>query len=141
MKTKTKSFHTIISNYLEILLLKLADKTLYCKEHLSVSHSTYLQCRDYINRNFSKIITIQTVADQCNVDKGYVCRLFRKYTHTTPMSYVIKLKMDKAVMLLTQTDISIKKIGYMLNFENQYYFSRIFKKIYGVSPKFYRQQH
>ena len=52
-----------------------------------------------------------------------------------------KLKMNKAALLLMQTDYSIKKISLMLNFDNQYYFSRAFKHIYGVSPQNYREKH
>jgi len=130
----------INSYYLRILLLKLADKSMHSKEHLSVSQNTYLQCRNYIKNNFSEIISIRDISDNCFINKGYLCRLFRQYSNETPLEYVRKLKMNKAALLLKQTDISIKRIAYTLNFENQYYFSKVFKKTFGISPKFYREK-
>ena len=109
--------------------------------HTSVSYQGYIKCHNYINDNFSNILSLQDIADECYMDKVYICRLFKKYTKTSPMAYVTSLKMNKAALLLIHTDKSIKQISRMLNFENQYYFSRTFKKTYGISPKFYRDSH
>ena len=127
--------------YLKILLLYLSNQALNKHMHTSVSYQGYIKCHNYINDNFSNILSLQDIADECYMDKVYICRLFKKYTKTSPMAYVTSLKMNKAALLLIHTDKSIKQISRMLNFENQYYFSRTFKKTYGISPKFYRDSH
>lgn len=131
----------ICDSYLRILLIKLNSMILDNREHSNASRLNYLECYNYINNNFSNILSIQDIADRCSISSIYLCRLFKKYAQTSPMTYVTKLKMNKAALLLMQTDYSIKKISLMLNFDNQYYFSRAFKRIYGISPQHYREKH
>ncbi len=129
----------ICDSYLNVLLLKLFGDAVQSKQHYSVSHVNYLKCRDYINKHFHEIDSIQQIAAKCFISKVHLCRLFREHAHTSPMMYVNKLKMNKAALLLIQSDYLIKQISHSLNFENQYYFSRIFKSFYGVSPAIYRK--
>jgi len=57
------------------------------------------------------------------------------------MAYVAKRKMERAIWLLINTDFAIKKISLILRFDNQYYFSKVFKKAFGVPPTLYRKHH
>ncbi len=131
----------VCDSYLRILLIKLNSMILDSREHSNASRLNYLECYNYINNNFSNIMSIQDISDKCSISSIYLCRLFKKYSQTSPMAYVTKLKMNKAALLLMQTDYSIKKISLMLKFDNQYYFSRAFKHIYGISPQNYREKH
>ncbi len=130
---------SICDSYLNVLLLKLFGDVVQNTNHHSISQVNYLKCRDYINKHFSEIYSIQQIADNCFISKVHLCRLFREHAHTSPMLYVTKLKMNKAALLLIQSDYLIKQISHSLNFENQYYFSRTFKSFYGVSPTIYRK--
>lgn len=131
----------ICDSLLRVILLKLPHMALQSIKHPSPSHQNYIQCSNFIRNNFSKINAIQDISDACSINKTYLCRLFKRYADTSPMTYVTKLKMNKAAMLLVQTNYSIKQISYMLSFNNQYYFSRVFKSAFGTSPKHYRQRH
>ncbi|MFI4911585.1 MAG: helix-turn-helix transcriptional regulator [Sedimentisphaeraceae bacterium JB056] len=131
----------ICDSYLRILLIKLDSMVSDSHEHLTASRLKYLECYNFINSNFSSIISIEDVSDKCCISSIYLCRLFKKYSNTSPMAYVTRLKMNKAVLFLMQTDYSIKQISIMLNYDNQYYFSRAFKKIYGISPLKYREKN
>ena len=125
--------------YLRVLLTRLNSMVLDTCDHQNTSRLNYIECYNYISNNFSEITSIQDISDKCHISSIYLCRLFKQYSDTSPMAYVTKLKMNKAALLLIQTNYSIKKISLILNFDNQYYFSRTFKRIYGVSPKPYRQ--
>jgi AraC-like DNA-binding protein len=57
----------------------------------------------------------------------------------TPYQYYMQLKIKKAAELLEQKDASIKEVAYSLGFEDQYYFSRFFKKKTGVAPSAWRK--
>lgn len=138
---QTEESQTICDSYLRILLIRLNSMTLDSREHPNASRLKYLDCYNYINNNFSTIISIENIADNCCISSIYLCRLFKQYAHISPMAYVTKLKMNKAALLLVQTDYSIKQISFMLKYENQYYFSRTFKRVYGISPKHYRENH
>jgi len=52
----------------------------------------------------------------------------------TPYQYYIQIKIYKAESLLEQQDLSVKEVAYKIGFEDQYYFSRLFKNKTGVSP-------
>lgn len=61
-------------------------------------------------------------------------RLFHRYLGTTPTDYINRYRMDYARQLLTVGNFSSKEIAAQLEFRNQFYFSRVFKKYYGVAP-------
>ncbi len=138
---QSEDSQVICDSYLRILLLKLNSMISDSREHSNASRLNYLECYNYINNNFSQIVSINDISEKCCISSIYLCRLFKKYALTSPMAYVTKLKMNKAALLLIQTDYSVKKISLLLNFDNQYYFSRAFKRIYGISPQNYREKH
>jgi AraC-like DNA-binding protein len=128
----------ICDSYLRILLTRLNAMLSQSSEHQTPSRLKYLECYNFINRNFSDIVSINDIAKKCHINGIYLCRLFKKYSNSSPMAYVSKLKMNKAALLLMQTDYSIKQISIMLTFSDPYYFSKAFKRIYGISPQKYR---
>lgn len=65
-------------------------------------------------------------------------RLFKRFHNRTPQEYIIQLKLNKAAALLLTLDLSVKEVATHVGFEDQYHFSRSFKKLYGQSPKKYR---
>lgn len=133
--------HQAICNaYLRALLLKLSGEN-EKQDHLSPAKKKFLQCRDYIEQNFEEIVTISQIAEKCHISNGYLCRLFKKHAGTTPLAYAAKRKMERATWLLINTDFAIKKISLILRFDNQYYFSKVFKKAFGESPTRYRHNH
>ncbi|HBG26054.1 MAG: hypothetical protein A2Y10_03110 [Planctomycetes bacterium GWF2_41_51] len=138
---KQENSQEICDSLLRALLLKISSHIFLSRRHTNPSLMSYIQCCNYINENFSDLVSLEDVAKKCHISRVYLCRLFNKHAKSSPMSYVMKLKMNKAALLLMQTDYSIKQISLMLNFESQYYFSRIFKKTYGMPPKLYRDRH
>ena len=58
---------------------------------------------------------------------------------TPPMDYYINMKMEQACYLLCNTDMHIYQVAQYLGYDNQYYFSRAFKKVLGVPPKKYKE--
>lgn len=131
----------VCDSYLKILLIKLNSMILDSREHAGTSRLNYLEAYNYIRNHFSEITSIEDISEKCCISSIYLCRLFKKYAQTSPMAYITKLKMNKAALLLMQTDYSVKQISIMLAYDNQYYFSRAFKRIYGISPTSYREKH
>jgi len=131
----------ICDAYLQILLLKLSSDYIQNPQHLSESKTTYLHCLNYINEHFSTLTNIGEVAEKCSINRAHLCRLFRMHNNISPMAYILKLRLNKAALILIQTDYPIKHISNMLSFKDPYYFSKAFKKIYGISPAIYRKQH
>ena len=71
---------------------------------------------------------------------SWFIRNFKQYTKTTPMQYIVSLRIANAQMLLETTSYSITEIGNIVGYDNPLYFSRIFRKQKGVSPSEYRKQ-
>ncbi|TVQ37491.1 MAG: AraC family transcriptional regulator [Spirochaetaceae bacterium] len=79
-------------------------------------------------------IEVEAIAEQVGVGYSRLLEVFRHYTGLTPYQYFLQLRIHRAKELLQNPRLSIKEVAARMNFENQYYFSRLFKNKAGVSP-------
>lgn len=89
----------------------------------------------YIFNHLYEDITLPTLADLVEMHPNYLSSLFKKEVGLTIAEYIQRTKIDEAKSLLTFTNYSLLKIATMLNFHDQSYFTKIFKKYTGVTPK------
>jgi YesN/AraC family two-component response regulator len=89
----------------------------------------------YIERNYTKEISLEEIASQVSVSSFYLSRIYSKREGMTYKDYLIKLRMEKAKQLLKEGKKSIKEISIDVGYADQNYFSRAFKKYYNKSPK------
>lgn len=94
---------------------------------------------EYMLANISQRRTLDDFATQACLSRSYFSRQFRKKTGYAPVDYFIRLKMQRACELLETTQMTVGEISRGLSYQDQYYFSRIFKKIEGVHPTQYRR--
>jgi AraC family transcriptional regulator of arabinose operon len=94
----------------------------------------------YLRENLRQSLTLQQMADHARLSTSHFSFVFRQQTGYSPMDYFIHLKIQHACTLLSLTSRTIHDIGYEIGYDDPYYFSRIFKKIIGVSPRQYREQ-
>ncbi|HMI05181.1 MAG TPA: AraC family transcriptional regulator [Pedobacter sp.] len=88
--------------------------------------------------NIDQKLTVEDMARTHSLSSSHFSSLFRKGTGMSPIDYFIHLKMQKACQLLYSYDAMIKTVAMDLGYDDQYYFSRIFKKYMGMSPEQYR---
>ncbi|MCC8410230.1 AraC family transcriptional regulator [Mucilaginibacter sp. UR6-1] len=93
---------------------------------------------NHMRANLDKKLSVDDMANQHKLSSSYFSILFRKATGMPPIDYFINLKMQKACQLLFSDEIRIKAVANSLGYEDQYYFSRLFKKFMGMSPEQYR---
>lgn len=93
---------------------------------------------DYLEKNYSKKITLNEMAAMVHLQPTYFSTAFKKVFGLSPVEFVISKKLDKAQNMLFFTDSSIKEIAFEVGFNDEFYFSRIFKKYLGISPAKYR---
>ena len=91
-----------------------------------------------MHQHIDKKITLSDLADHCGLSVSHYSLLFKKRTSRTPIQYFNKLKIQKACQMLDLTDMHIKEISIRLDFEDQFYFSRVFRKEMGLPPIEYR---
>ena len=97
--------------------------------------------RAVMQQHLDEGIEIETVAARIGVSYTRLLSIFRKYTGLTPYQYFLQLRIRRAKELLRIPGISIKEVAARMNFENQYYFSRLFRRKTGVTPSQWRDGH
>ena len=85
--------------------------------------------------NIFNSINIHVFTKELGIDYARFRKVFKTCTGYSPYQYFLVLKINKAKQLLIDRKYAIKDIACQLNFENQYYFSRMFKIKTGYSPR------
>ena len=93
---------------------------------------------EYISQNFSEDITLATVADHLHVNTSYLSTLFRQVTGMTFKEHLNRIRIEEAARLLANTDYSVMEIAIACGYKDQSYFTKVFKKLTGLTPKQYR---
>lgn len=91
-----------------------------------------------IDSNLSKSFSISELAEVCYISPHHFSHLFKKVMGLPPLKYTNKKRIDVAKKMLTDKSLKIHVIATSLGFEDQFYFSRLFKKFTGLSPKDFR---
>lgn len=84
---------------------------------------------------------IEDMAKQCGLSPNRFMHKFKLQTGLPAMEYLIKIRIDKAKDLLLNSSLCIKEISDIIGYENPLYFSRLFRKMEGISPREYRNRH
>ena len=95
---------------------------------------------DYIDARFSDAdISLESASKASNVSRAYFNRLFLKEYGTTPITYIHKKRIEKAMLLIGSGDYTREEIATLCGFKDTKYFYTIFKKITGMTTKEYSQ--
>ncbi|MDT0121157.1 AraC family transcriptional regulator [Paenibacillus sp. RRE4] len=93
---------------------------------------------EFMHHNMDRSIQMKDIAAAVNLHPGYLHRIFRNYMQWTPTDYLTMLRMEKAKMLLQQTNIPISEISDYVGVGSRQYFHMLFKKYTGKTPVQYR---
>ena len=85
-----------------------------------------------------KNLTLSDISQEVQLSKSYLNTIFKTQTGKSPVEFFIHLKMQEACKLLKSGQMYVYEAAAALGYEDQYYFSRIFKKVVGVSPRDYQ---
>ncbi len=95
--------------------------------------------KEYINKNFTKNITLEDVSMAVNISSYYLSKIFKDSTGENFIDYLTALRIEKAKSLLSTTSYSMKEICQLSGWQDPNYFSKSFKKNVGVTPTEYRE--
>ena len=98
-----------------------------------------IRAMEYIQKNRRANLTVREVADACFVSPALLARLFREQMYTGVARYIEELLMLEARRRLSEGDSSIGEISEALGYCDQFYFSRRFSALFGISPREYRK--
>ncbi len=93
---------------------------------------------EHIEFNFGSNLTLDSLAAVAGMNPKYFCRVFQNLTHQSPMEYVNFFRIEQAAYMLGNMDASITAIGLECGFGESSYFTKVFKKFKGITPKEYR---
>lgn len=119
----------------------------YASEKLSPSEynlriekmKTIHKLLDYIHNNYKLPISTSALAKSLYISESHLCRSFKQAVGVSLIEYLNKFRIDKACILLKNTDESISDIAQNVGFENLNYFDRTFKRYKQISPGKFRQ--
>ena len=92
----------------------------------------------YIAQNYQSDITVEKIAEACNLNRTYFGRMFKQAIGHTPQEYLTRFRMARAVDLMRSTDYPISQIAQMVGYPNPLHFTKVFKKEFGVPPRTWR---
>lgn len=92
----------------------------------------------YVSTDLTADLSLRSLAAQLNVNASYLSSLFKKETGLSLTEYVNRSRMEHAQLLLLTTDLPIKTIALQCGISDMYYFSRLFKRVSGLTPKTFR---
>lgn len=139
MTTRCYSYPALLEEYESILHGLFYAKNLQGKEEKNNSVSPQ-QIRGYINSNYTRPINVQTIAQELGVVAPYLSRLYVEHYGISIKNEILLRRIEKAKELLSSTPfLSLREIADLTGFNDQFYFSKVFKQQTGKSPAEYRK--
>lgn len=114
---------------------------LLCSQRLNTVHNNLgivSRAQDYMEKHCTKPIGINDAANALQVSQSHLSRAFYQQTGEKPVVYLTKLRLKKAIKLLTATALKIEDISEKCGFASSNYFDKVFKKYMHVTPKQFR---
>ena len=136
---KKKSAQNVCYHLLNALLTIVAEQIPHEKFSQRESDIYFLQCKKYLDENFTQNISIEDMSKIANMSVSGFSHRFKKIFGLSPGQYLIRLKVGLGQKLLIMSDKSITEISLELGYDNVSYFNNQFKKFVGTSPRNYRK--
>ncbi|MEF9921593.1 MAG: AraC family transcriptional regulator [Anaerovoracaceae bacterium] len=133
--SEAKDYHTLVSISISLIekITKNMLSSIYKGQSIIISKSL-----QYIGKHYKDKITLKDIEQNLHVNPSYFSTLFKQEMGSTFTEYLNSIKVDYACELLADTNLSIIDISLATGFEDQSYFTKVFKKCRNVTPKEYR---
>ncbi len=110
--------------------------------HVRKSEYHVEQIMSWLNSHYSSQISSKMLEDTFEINFDYINRVFSEMTGQTIFSYLNMLRINQAKELIRTTNLSFTEIAYLVGIEDRYYFSRVFKRMVGMTPtEYYNSLH
>lgn len=136
---KPAYFSVISDSLLTILVSFVLRLTSRQADEIFESKRTYTEVKDFLDKNFTTIDTIDNVCRSLYINKYYLTHLFKDTLGIPPLKYLIKKRISLAKKLLAETDEPIGDVAKACGYVDVAYFCRVFKNVEGVTPLAYRR--
>ena len=96
---------------------------------------------EYLSRNLDRKLSLDEIASEVYLSRAYVSTLFKQQTGEGIFECLSRLRLEQSKRLLAETDLPLSQVALSCGYEDQSYFTRVFKKSTGLSPRRYRLTH
>lgn len=130
----------MIKTYLELFLITLArfitnkNEVIILPSQEEMENRLVQQIKEYLKKNLSGRVRIEDICHTLGYSKTYLCQIFSAQTSQSIMKYYNTKKIEYAKKLIRDNSYNLTQISNMLSFDNPQYFSRVFKRISGITP-------
>lgn len=129
-----------INGKLNDLLTLLMESSWHREAHTNAPKKMDISIvKFFLDEHYSEKLSLESVASHFFIDKHYLARLFKEQYGVTLVTYLQQVRITHAKRMLRFTDKSIEEIGLECGIGELNYFSRVFKKLEGVSPSEFRR--
>lgn len=108
------------------------------EQEIQVASQKLLEIRRYLDMNFNTSVSLNDLSGKFYLSVPYLCAQFKKCFRVPPIEYLIQLRMQQVLNLMNDQDMTISQIAQKVGYLDPFYFSKTFKKRYGLSPREYR---
>lgn len=137
-QTKTDGWHTFLQANFMTLVVMLSRLYSFGDSSEKMDIINIAKSVSYIESHYTEDISIDELAEISHYSPRHFTRIFTETYHTTPLNYILSLRINRAYSLLKENRLPISDIALQCGFGDNNYFSRIFKKRTGLTPKQFR---
>lgn len=131
---KTKNEYMYMADLLKLMGVMNETSHVRIQEKNTSLRECINMCVAYINSNFNRKITVKDLCELVNMERSYLFRMFKNYIGMSPQKYIIEYKMQYAARLIALEKYSVGEAAKSVGYDDQFAFSKLFKKCHGVSP-------
>lgn len=106
----------------------------------SIGRQAVVKAKEFIDTNYAAEISLKEVADAVYLNPSYFSQLFKETSGENFINYLTKVRIEKAMELLKKSDNKVYEVAQAVGYNDQAYFSRIFKQVVGLNPADYRRR-
>ena len=130
-----------LNEKLSMLLTMLMEESWHPEDSMvSKKRMELTKLKEYLDEHYTEKISLDELAIHFFINKYYLTKIFKETYGTTINSYIIAKRITRAKQMLRFTDMTLEEIAIAVGMNGGNYFSRMFKKIEGISPREYRKQ-
>lgn len=144
IENKEFNYEIVCKSILNLFITHIIRSTtslLFIEESQEKLNLECIKIKNYIDSHYSQNITLDFLSDLTYMNKFHLVHTFTKQIGLSPINYAINKRIQEAKNLLATTNYSIRDIASIVGFSNSSYFSQMFKKVAGTTPKNYRLEN